>query len=131
MWFVETRVVAQQINFWRIFGIPFWFFLKNLIQKFKLYLQCHWYCPLIPSYSIQMLCQSPWNKMWIFIFLCNFGTILELIWCNFSVIFLPFSNKLGCVVSMVVVSMVAILPHAECGPNDHRKDAPPFIWYNF
>ena len=21
----------------------------------------------------------------------------------------------------------SILPHAECGPNDHRKDAPPFI----
>ena len=20
----------------------------------------------------------------------------------------------------------SILPHAECGPNDHRKDAPPF-----
>ena len=32
--------------------------------------------------------------------------------------------KLGCVVRMVVDS---ILPHAECGPNDHRKDAPPFI----
>ena len=33
------------------------------------------------------------------------------------------SHKLGCVVRMVVDS---ILPHAECGPNDHRKDAPPF-----
>ena len=32
--------------------------------------------------------------------------------------------KLGCVVRMVVDS---ILPHAECGPNDHSKDAPPFI----
>ena len=31
--------------------------------------------------------------------------------------------KLGCVVRMVVDS---ILPHAESGPNDHRKDAPPF-----
>ena len=31
---------------------------------------------------------------------------------------------LGCVVRMVVDS---ILPDAECGPNDHRKDAPPFI----
>ena len=31
--------------------------------------------------------------------------------------------KVGCVVVMVVVS---ILPHAEFGPNDHRKDAPPF-----
>ena len=31
------------------------------------------------------------------------------------------SNKLGCVVTMVVDS---ILPHAESGPNDHRKDAP-------
>ena len=30
-------------------------------------------------------------------------------------------NKLGCVVRMVVDS---ILPHAECGPNDHQKDAP-------
>jgi len=34
------------------------------------------------------------------------------------------NNKLGCVVRMVVVSM---LPHAERGPNDHRKDAPPFM----
>ena len=33
-------------------------------------------------------------------------------------------NKLGCVVRMVVGS---ILPYAECGSNDHRKDAPPFI----
>ena len=32
--------------------------------------------------------------------------------------------KLGCVVRMVVDS---ILPHAESGPNGHRKDAPPFI----
>jgi len=31
--------------------------------------------------------------------------------------------KLGCVVGLVVDS---ILPHAESGPNDHRKDAPPF-----
>ena len=28
-----------------------------------------------------------------------------------------------CVVKMVVDS---ILPHVESGPNDHRKDAPPF-----
>ena len=37
--------------------------------------------------------------------------------------------KLGCVVRMVVDS---ILLHTECGPNDHRKDAPPFnilLWY--
>ena len=33
------------------------------------------------------------------------------------------SNKLGCVVRIVVDS---ILPDAECGPNDHRKDASPF-----
>ena len=33
------------------------------------------------------------------------------------------SDKLGCVVRMVVDS---ILPHAEGGPNDHRKDAPLF-----
>ena len=33
------------------------------------------------------------------------------------------SFKLGCVVRMVVDS---ILPQAECGPNDHRKDAPLF-----
>ena len=31
--------------------------------------------------------------------------------------------KLGCVVRMVVDS---ILPHAESGPNDNWKDAPPF-----
>ena len=33
-------------------------------------------------------------------------------------------HKLGCVVRMVVDS---ILPHAESGQNDHRKDAPPFM----
>ena len=32
-------------------------------------------------------------------------------------------NKLGCVVRMVIDS---ILFHAECEPNDHRKDAPLF-----
>ena len=31
------------------------------------------------------------------------------------------TNKLGCVVRIVVDSI-----HAESGPNDHRKDAPPF-----
>ena len=35
-----------------------------------------------------------------------------------------FFDKLGCVVRMVVDSM---LPHAESRPNDHRKDAPLFI----
>ena len=30
-------------------------------------------------------------------------------------------NKAGCVISMVIVS---ILPHAELGPNDHQDDAP-------
>ena len=33
-------------------------------------------------------------------------------------------NKLGCVVKMVVDSL---LPHAECGSNDYQKDAFPFI----
>ena len=33
--------------------------------------------------------------------------------------------KLGCVVRMVVDSL---LSHPENGPNDHRKDAPQFIW---
>jgi len=37
----------------------------------------------------------------------------------------PSHTKLGCVVRMVVCS---ILPHTECGQNDHRKDAPPFRW---
>ena len=32
-------------------------------------------------------------------------------------------TELERVVRMVVDS---ILPHAECGPNDHRRDAPPF-----
>ena len=32
-------------------------------------------------------------------------------------------NKLGRVMRMIVD---AILTHAESGPNDHRKDAPPF-----
>ena len=36
-------------------------------------------------------------------------------------------SKLRCVVRMVVDS---ILPHAENGPNDHPKDAPPFIIQN-
>ena len=36
--------------------------------------------------------------------------------------------KLRCLVRMVLDS---ILPHAVSGPNDHRKDAPPFIiWPN-
>ena len=35
------------------------------------------------------------------------------------------SGKLGCVVKMVVDS---ILPHAESGLNGHRKDASPFIY---
>ena len=35
------------------------------------------------------------------------------------------THKLGCVVGMVVDS---ILLHAEYGPNGHRKDAPPFIF---
>ena len=34
--------------------------------------------------------------------------------------------KLECVVKMVVGYM---LPHAESGPNDHQKDAPPFNVY--
>ena len=34
------------------------------------------------------------------------------------------ANELGCVVRMVVDSM---LLHAESGPNDHRKEAPRFI----
>ena len=33
-------------------------------------------------------------------------------------------NKLGCMIKMVVNS---ILPHAECGRNDHRKDAFSYI----
>ena len=35
---------------------------------------------------------------------------------------------MGRVVRLVVDS---ILPHAECGPNDHRKDAPQFILDNW
>ena len=31
------------------------------------------------------------------------------------------TRKLGCVVD-------SILSHAKCGPNDHRKGAPPFIF---
>ena len=38
-------------------------------------------------------------------------------------IYRSISYKLGCVVRMVVDS---ILPHAECGPNDNRKDAPSY-----
>ena len=34
-------------------------------------------------------------------------------------------DKMGCMVRMVVDS---ILPHAECGLNDHRKEAPPLSW---
>ena len=39
-----------------------------------------------------------------------------------------FVNKLGYVVRMVVDS---ILLHVESGPNDHRKDAPPFTLGTF
>ena len=35
---------------------------------------------------------------------------------------IQYEYKLECVVRMIVDS---ILPHAESGPNDHRKDAPP------
>ena len=37
-------------------------------------------------------------------------------------------NKLGCVVRMVVDS---ILPHAESGPNDYREDAPRLFFLIF
>ena len=37
-------------------------------------------------------------------------------------------TKLRCVVRMVVDS---ILPHAEFGQNDHRRDAPPFRLNNY
>ena len=43
-------------------------------------------------------------------------------------IFLHFGFKLGCVVRLVIDS---ILPHAKCGPNHHRKDAPPFTQERF
>ena len=43
----------------------------------------------------------------------------------FTSTFLTLEIKLGCVVRMVVDS---ILPHAKSGPNDHRKDAPLFIF---
>ena len=36
-----------------------------------------------------------------------------------------YDNKVGCVFLMVVVSM---LPHARIGPNDHRENAPYFIF---
>ena len=42
---------------------------------------------------------------------------------RFSTLSLRLGDKLGCVVRMVVDS---ILPHVESGPNDHRKDAPQF-----
>ena len=35
--------------------------------------------------------------------------------------------KVGCVFSMVVVSIESILPHGEFGRNDHREDVPHFI----
>ena len=37
---------------------------------------------------------------------------------------LVFYSKLGCVVRMVIDS---VLPCSECRPNDYRKDASPFI----
>ena len=40
-------------------------------------------------------------------------------------ILLSKTSKLGCVVRMVIDS---ILPHAEFGPNDHRKETLPFIF---
>ena len=47
----------------------------------------------------------------------------ELILKNLTFDWLRAHQKLGCVVRMVVDS---ILLHVESGPNDHRKDAPPF-----
>ena len=44
----------------------------------------------------------------------------DMLWAGFDY------DKLGCMVRMVVDS---ILPHAECGPNDHRKEAPPLSWW--
>ena len=51
-------------------------------------------------------------------------TMIDSMKKEFQTRFVFFNVKLGCVVRMVVDS---ILPHAESGPNDHRKDASPFI----
>ena len=51
-----------------------------------------------------------------------------LFWVNFKSEVRSTGTKLGCVIRMVVDSL---LLHAESGPNDHRKDAPlfrPFIF---
>ena len=57
------------------------------------------------------------------------GHNFEMLLCNMDIFQTVFHDnrsfaKLGCVVRMVVGSMLSL---AECGPNDHRKDAPPFI----
>ena len=64
-----------------------------------------------------------WSKLNILLMkINNEAIVLKIWWIIISArIELPVC-KLGCVVRMVVVSM---LPHAECGPNDRRKDAPP------
>ena len=59
------------------------------------------------------------NDVWDVIVIGS-GTVSILKW-------LFIHNKLGCVVRMVVGS---ILSHTECGPNDHRKDAPRLILLN-
>ena len=53
-----------------------------------------------------------------------YGFSENLLLVNLFGILLVSLSKLGCVVRMVVDS---ILLHAESGPNDHQKDAPLFI----
>ena len=64
-----------------------------------------------------------WN-IWFNFYRFQEDRMFVVTWTKIPYIFLIY--KLGCVVRMVVVSM---LPHAECGPNDRRKDAPPFTIY--
>ena len=82
--------------------------------------------------SFQKLSHQYWKSDWCVSLVGNFITCWNVlgfmhVTCSmcidqfFSGIFL---SKLGCVVRMVVDS---ILAHVECGLNDHREDAPLFI----
>ena len=88
-----------------------------------------WICPTIEWFIVNVILVSNLLRLDSHDLECNLCKFVTkwAPWCVFLVtkrittIYGPY--KLGCVIRMVVGS---ILPHAECGPNDHRKDAPPF-----
>ena len=71
--------------------------------------------------------------IWSKIFASDFGQAKIRISSLFQSIFkgLDNWNKLGCTGKWLTSVVDSILPHVECGPNDYRKDAPPFTIYHF